>query len=76
MKDYKEIIDEIIIDYAREEALEIINLTNCAGREEFMEYYEKNQFNICCLVLDKLKENLVKENKLVKKDSDNFGQFF
>jgi hypothetical protein len=47
-----------------EDALKILALTNELGRDEFMTYHFQDNGNICCMVLDKLKYNLIKEGKM------------
>ena len=69
-------IDIEIAPEFRAEAYEIINLTNEETRNEFMGYFNKDQGNICCLVLDKAKQDLIKEGKLTSKDDDAFGKPF
>jgi len=71
----KAIQKEIAKDF-HEEAKEIIQLTTDDVRKEFLEYYEANKGNICCLVLDKAKRDLIAEGKLTAKDDDAFGKPF
>lgn len=69
-------IDVEIASEFRAEAYEIINLASDETRNEFIGYFEKDQGNICCLVLDKTKQDLIKEGKLTSKDTDAFGKPF
>lgn len=72
----KKAIDIEIAPEFRAEANEIIDLGGEEIRNEFIGYFEKKQGNICCLVLDKAKQGLIKEGKLVSKDTDAFGKPF
>ena len=47
-----------------EDALKILALTNDLGRAEFMDYHHQDKGNICCMVLDKLKYDLIKSGKM------------
>jgi hypothetical protein len=71
----KAIVKEIAKDF-HEEAKEIISLSSIELRKEFLDYHKKDQGNICCLVLDKAKRDLVAEGKLVHKPEDAFGKPF
>jgi hypothetical protein len=70
------IIDNEIAKEYRKEAKEIISLASEKQVNEFISYFEKDMINICCLVLDTIKQDLVKNNKLSMKDSDVFGKPF
>jgi hypothetical protein len=70
----KHIIEKLITKSAREEALEIINNSTKEERIEFLQYYYDNKENICCLVLDKIKDRLVEEKKMKK--GGRFGDWF
>lgn len=71
-----DIIDDLIAREFRNEAKEIISLTTNKERLDFIKYYKHNQGNVCCLVLDFAKQELIKENKLVFNNKDNFGKPF
>jgi hypothetical protein len=58
MKTLQEIVTEVIREDCREEAMSILAATTDAIRQEFRDYYDKDKFNICCMVLDKAKSNL------------------
>ena len=70
---YKAITYEIAKQF-RKEANEIITLTTDKDRQEFIDCHNKDQGNICCLILDAAKRDLVKEGKLTYKEGDAFGQ--
>lgn len=67
-------VDKEIKKEARAEAKEILKFASEAEQQEFLDYHKKDQGNICCLVLDKLKRDLIKAGKLTKKADDNFGK--
>jgi hypothetical protein len=47
------------------EAKMILSLTTDKNREDFLQYHKEDKGNICCLVLDFAKQELVKENKMI-----------
>jgi len=55
------------------EAETILLLTTDKNREDFLKYHNEDNGNICCLVLDFAKRELVKENKMIQNDNDGFG---
>ena len=71
----EEILNDLIKPEARQEALEIMTLASDKDLIEFNQYYSKKSYNVCCLVIDKVKTDLVKQNKLTQKPEDNFGGF-
>jgi hypothetical protein len=56
------------------EAKKILYLTSDEYREEFIKYYKQDKGNICCMVLDKAKSELIKEGKLILNKEDGFGK--
>lgn len=75
----KEIIDAVndeIIETAQQEAKEILFLTSDINRKDFLTTYHQNRGNICCLILDYAKRDLIKSNKLTLKESDHFGHIY
>jgi hypothetical protein len=58
----------------RHEAEIILMLTIDKNREDFLQYHQENKGNICCLVLDYAKRELVKEKKMIQNDNDAFGK--
>ena len=63
----KEIVKAVKYEIRKDcvdDALNILTLTNDLGRAEFMDYHRQDKGNICCMVLDKLKYNLIKEGKM------------
>ena len=59
----------------REEAKEILYLTTDKERNEFLEAHKQDKGNICCLILDYAKKELVAQGVMEQKDSDAFGKF-
>jgi hypothetical protein len=76
IKECNKAINREIAKEFREEAREIILLTTEDIRNEFLKYFNEDNGNICCLVLDKAKQNLIKEGKLELNDNDSFGKPF
>ena len=74
MEELNKAVDIEIKEEAREEAKEILRLTTDWHRNDFLEYHKKDQGNICCLVLDRAKQYLVMEGKMVQGEDDNFGK--
>jgi hypothetical protein len=56
------------------EAKEIIKLASDEDRKEFLKYFREDKGNICCLVLDKIKRDLIAEGKWTMVDADAFGK--
>ncbi len=69
-------INDLIKLSARKEALHIMTLANKEEQKEFFNYYRKKSFNVCCLVIDKIKQRLVADGILKQKKSDHFGHPF
>lgn len=73
--DIKKAIKELIRADAREEACEILQKATAAELAEFESYYKKDQGNVCCLILDKIKDRLVEEHQMEQGIEDNFGEY-
>jgi len=73
-KKCRKAVDIEIKEDARKEANQILKLTTKGMQLEFLYYHHKYQGNICCLVLDKAKEELVKNSIMVQGKDDNFGR--
>jgi hypothetical protein len=71
----KAINNEIAKEF-RDEAKEIIRLSSDEIRKEFLDYHKADKGNICCLVLDKAKYDLITEGKWVNKEMNAFGKPF
>jgi hypothetical protein len=69
----RKVINHEIRIESREEAREIMLLTTEKHRNDFVKYHQQDMGNICCMVLDAAKQDLVKEGKLVLKPEDSFG---
>lgn len=74
-KKCKRAIKEEIAKQYRYEANIILDLSTKNIRKEFLKYHKKDQGNICCLVLDKAKQDLVNEGIMVQRDNDGFGNY-
>lgn len=70
------IIDSLIAKEFRDEAKEIIKLTNNKNRKDFIDYYNHDQGNVCCLVLDFAKDELIIKKKIVFNTKNRFGNPF
>ena len=57
-----------------DEAKEILRMASDEDRREFMKYHKRGDGNICCLVLDKIKRDLIVEGKMVLNENDGFGK--
>ena len=56
------------------EAKEILKSASDDDRKEFMKYFKEDKGNICCLVLDRIKRDLIAEGKMTLNENDNFGK--
>jgi hypothetical protein len=74
-KEIKKIITKLIRVESRVEALEILEKASEEQVNEFLDYWNKGQENICCLVLDSIKIELVKSGKMIKGENDSFGMY-
>lgn len=77
MKLSKEITEAVISEIRKDcwhEAKIILMLTTDKNRDDFLQYHLEDKGNICCLVLDFAKQELVKEKKMIQNDNDNFGK--
>ena len=73
-KELKKAVQSEIRKDCWREAKIILSLTTDKNREDFLEYYLEDKGNICCLVLDFAKMELVKEKKMIQNDNDKFGK--
>ena len=74
LKECNKAITKEIAKEFRNEAREIIKLTTDKHRQDFLCYYKKNQGNVCCLVLDTAKRDLIAEGLMTLKNGDGFGK--
>lgn len=72
-KNVNEIVDEVIISHARDEAKLILSLAPLNDINEFVGYYDKKIFNSCCMHLDTIKYQLVQKGLMEQKETDCFG---
>jgi len=71
----KAVVHEVARDF-HAEAKEIITLGTNDDRREFLKYYKEDKGNICCLVLDRIKRDLVAEGKMEQTPESAFGKAF
>ena len=69
----KAVVKEIAKQY-HVEAKEIIKLASDEDRKEFLKYFQEDKGNICCLVLDRIKGDLVKAGKWTAEEMTAFGK--
>jgi hypothetical protein len=72
LKECKKAVDVEIREECRQEAMAILELATDDVLLEFLEFHKKNQGNVCCLVLDFAKKELIKSGKLEQKEGDCF----
>jgi hypothetical protein len=70
-----DMVNKEIAEEARDEAMLILDAARQSIREEFAYYHNCDDGNLCCLVLDLGKQQLVKEGKMVQRENDHFGNF-
>jgi len=66
-----EIIKDLISKEFRKEALEILDNSTEEERKKFSDYYNSEKYNICCMVLDTIKDRLVKDGIMTGGDFGN-----
>jgi hypothetical protein len=76
LKNTDYIINKLLRRDARKEAKLILLLTTDKHRKEFINYYNDNKENICCMVLDTAKQELVSQKLLTQKETDSFGKIY
>lgn len=65
------IVNELIRKESRQEAIDILNLSNSDEKNDFINYYKNEKYNICCIIIDTIKDRLIGENKI--KPGGHFG---
>ena len=73
MKDLNKIVKRLIREDAREEANKILSLATDTEKNQFLDYWQKKQHNVCCMVLDTIKNRLVIDKKMKQHSKDAFG---
>lgn len=68
----KKVVRKEIQKKCWKEAYKILELCEEKERQDFLKYYNEDKGNVCCLVLDYAKTNLVAEGKMEQKESDYF----
>lgn len=59
---------------ARKEAFKILEKSDAETVGRFLFYHHSDMGNICCLVLDTAKNNLVYDKKIKQRKGDSFGK--
>lgn len=72
-KHLSSIINELIRKDARKEAMSILILADKESIGEFLYYHYSDIGNVACLVIDSIKDKLVKKGKMKQKNGDAFG---
>lgn len=72
-KEIVKIVENLIREEARAEALEILDKCSQARFSEFMQYYNNDTGDLCCLVLDIAKKELVDSGKMKHYKEDWYG---
>jgi transcription termination factor Rho len=67
--------DVVAVDF-HDEVNEILDNVSDDVLQEFLDFYNQDKGNVCCLVLDKAKRDLVAKGTLVIKNTDAFGHPF
>jgi len=75
-KKIEDIVNELIREESRKEALSILEKCTEEHFKDFLRYYKSNSDNVCCLVLDAAKIDLVKSGGMSQDDNDSFGKIF
>ncbi len=74
MLEIEGILKKVIAKEYIEEARIILLLTNDKNRSDFVKYYNEDKDNVCCLVLDFAKRELVEQKVLMQHEDDAFGK--
>lgn len=75
-KNIIKIVNNLIREEARPEALEILEKCSELRFNEFMTYFINNKENVCCMVLDVAKGELVGFNEIIHTEEDYFGSSY
>lgn len=70
----KLIVKNLLREETRPEALDILSKASEGQLKEFLTYYQDDKGNICCMVLDSIKINLVKSGVIKMGENDWFGK--
>jgi len=69
----EEIINSLIAKEFRDEAKEIMKLTTNKHRKDFIKYFKQDQGNICCLIIDTAKRDLINDGIVFENNGNAFG---
>lgn len=73
IKKCEAIIDSLIAVEFRDEAKEIMKLTTTKHRNDFIKYFKLDQGNVCCLVIDTAKCDLINNGVVFENNGNAFG---
>lgn len=71
----KKIVNKIIKKDSRAEAMKLLKLALESEIGSFLYYYHSDMHNVCCMVIDSIKDRLHKEGKLPNRIGNSFGLF-
>ena len=74
MNEVKKIVNAVLCKESRKEAMDILTLSSEDDVQKFIKYYKEDNYNVCCLHLDFLKDKLVEKGLM--KDEGCFGHPF
>lgn len=72
-KEIRKMVNDVLCKEARPEALVILEKCSEKHFNEFLQYYKDKKENICCMVLDSAKYDLVKTGYMIHSENDHFG---
>jgi len=72
----KKIVDEVIREDLRKEAMQILGKASPFRKNELINYYNQGKHNIVCMHIDTIKEELVFYKIMEQKETDNFGKIY
>lgn len=75
-EDCKKAVNNELRKDCRKEAMNILRLASEDDCREFLKYHNEDNGNICCLVLDRIKRDLIAEGKLEYDEEAAFGHPF
>lgn len=69
----KKILDDLLHKDARKEASIILSMATPLQLADFLQKYKDENYNVCCLILDSIKLDLVRMEKMQMRTNDFFG---
>ena len=68
------IVNDLIIEEARPEALKILSFATPLQLMDFLQKYNEKKYNSCGMLLDSIKLDLVRTDVMLMKPDDFFGK--